>query len=58
MQRSMSRCAQAEVVGGPAVGPQRVVAHRLVAASPHRVDDMGHRFGDLAPAIVIGIDRA
>ena len=50
--------AQAEARRGPAVGPHRVVAHRLVAAPPHRVDDVGHRFGDLASAIVIGIDRA
>jgi hypothetical protein len=32
--------------------------YRLVAAASHCIDDVGDGLGDLAPAIVIGIDRA
>ena len=49
--------AQAEFVGGPAVGAPGVVAHRLVAPAPDGVDDVGDGLGDLAPSIVIGIGR-
>jgi len=49
---------QPELVGGPAVSAHGVVVDRVVAAAPHRIDDMADGLGDLAPAIVIGIDRA